>query len=68
MNPENKGDLITDIETICRLANEGKAVIYRGGRTPAAFIQNFQARFLYNEIQRQLIYQYKKDTNVKSTR
>lgn len=61
VKPENKGDLITDIETICKLANEGKAVIYRGGRTPAAFIQNFQARFLYNEIQKQLIYHYKKD-------
>lgn len=61
IKPENKGNLITDIETICRLANEGKSVIYRGGRFPAAFIQCWHANHLYQAIQNKLIYHYKKD-------
>lgn len=54
------GEQITDIKTIVELANKGKCVIYRGGRLPAAFIQNFQARHLQNEIDRKVIFHYKK--------
>lgn len=40
------------------LANQGKCVVYRGGRIPAAFIQNFQARHFYNEIKAGVIFYY----------
>lgn len=52
------GNRITRIGQILKLASKGKNVYYRGGRTPAAFLQNFQARFLQTEIDRSVIYNY----------
>lgn len=68
VNPDNYGPQITEIKRIIELANQAKCVIYRGGRTPAGFIQCFQANFLQLEIDRQLIFEYKSIKNVKSTR
>jgi hypothetical protein len=69
IKPENKGAEITDIKRIIELANQAKCVVYRGGRTPAGFIQCFQARFLQQEIDRHVIFEYiKQQHNVKSTR
>jgi len=52
---------ITTIEQILRLANEGRAVVYRSSKPKAAaFFQNFYARFLYNEIKAGLFFEYPK--------
>lgn len=55
---KHKGALITSIKEIILLANEGKCCYYRGGKTPAAFIQNFQARYLQNEVDSHVLYYY----------
>lgn len=44
---------------IIRLANEGKCVLLRGGRMPAAFLQNMQFRLVMQYIE-QGVYPYKK--------
>lgn len=64
VKPENIGAQITDINRIFELAKEGKAVVYRGGRTPAAFVQNFYAIHLHWEIQRKVLFEYKSIKNV----
>ena len=56
---EGKGELITDINTIIELAKEKKAVMYRGSRTPAAFLAFFQAMHLHAEIEKKVIFHYK---------
>mgnify|MGYP001558323130 CR=1 FL=1 len=60
LNTSRNGEQITDIKTIVELASKQKCVIYRGARVPAAFIQNFQARHLQNEIEQKVIFHYKK--------
>lgn len=67
VSTENIGALITDITRIFELAKGGKCVVYRGGRTPAAFIQNFYAIHLHREIQRKVLFEYKSIKNVKRT-
>lgn len=49
---------ITTIVEVIQMANQGKCVVYRGGRIPAAFVQNFQARHLYNEIKAGVLFYY----------
>lgn len=51
LDKSTAGTQIFTLSTIVNLANKKKCVWYRGGRVPAAFIQNFQGRHLYNEMQ-----------------
>jgi hypothetical protein len=50
---------ITTVAQIIRLADEGRAVVYRQSKPKAAaFFQNFQARFLHNEIKSGCFFEY----------
>jgi len=52
---------IATVDRIIELANEGRAVVYRHSKPKAAaFFQNFQARFLYNELKAGCFYEYKR--------
>lgn len=55
----NKGKLITDPLEIIRLANNKKAIVFHNIRMPAAIVQNWQLRFLVNQINGKYLYEYK---------
>jgi len=54
-----KGKMITAVEEVIQLAKARRAVVYRGSRVPAAFIQNFQARHLFREIELGVLHEYR---------
>ena len=59
-----RGKQITSIGEIMELARHGRAVIVDQGtrdwRTPAAFLQNFQANRLYPLVEQGRVYEYEK--------
>jgi len=59
INTNTKGKLITDPLEIIKLANNKKAVVFHGTRLPAAIVQNWQLRFLINQINGKYLYEYK---------
>jgi hypothetical protein len=65
---------IKTVEQIMKLADKGKSVVvkYSDGlkATSAAFVQNYNGRYLYNLIKSGMIYEYKKENkhNVRSPR
>jgi len=61
---------ITKIEQIIKLANQGKSVIFNprngnGYRIAAAFIQNYQARMLFQQIKAGYYFFYTKGDTFK---
>ena len=59
------GKRIETVEQVLRLANEGKAIkcVHWFRPCPAAFMQNWQARVLYNFIKLGCLYEFTKERN-----
>lgn len=62
MTKNIRGKRIKTIEEIMVLANKGKCIVIdqrmRDWRVPAAFIQNWQARYLYRHVKAGKVYKY----------
>lgn len=52
--------LIKNPKRIIELANNRKCVTFHGMRIPAAVVQNWQLRFILNQIQGKHLREYKK--------
>lgn len=55
-----QGKLITKPQRIIDLANQRKCVTFHGIRIPAAVVQNWQLRFILNQINGKHLREYKK--------
>lgn len=49
---------ITTVDRVVVLANQRKSVVFNGQRLPAAAVQNWQARFVYNQIKNNRLKEY----------
>lgn len=54
-----RGKLIKNPLKIIELADQKKAIIFHNIRMPAAVVQNWQLRFLANQISGKHLYEYK---------
>jgi hypothetical protein len=59
VNKKHVGKLIKDPWRIIELANTKKCVTFHGMRIPAAVVQNWQLRFLLNQIDAKHLNEYK---------
>lgn len=54
-----RGKLIKNPLKIIELADQKKAILFHNIRMPAAVVQNWQLRFLANQISGKHLYEYK---------